>query len=291
MAGVDRADAAPAAGPAVSPPGLTSAEVAERRLDGRGNEVEIATSRPLSVIVRTNVFTRFNAILGVLLAVIIVVGPFQDALFAFVLVLNTLIGVGQEVRAKRTLDRLALISAPRVRVWRDGSVVETAVRDLVVDDEVDVARGDQIPLDGVVLDGVLELDESLLTGESDPVTREAGDEVYSGSFVSSGTGGYRVTRVGTESFAQRLVGEARRFAPARWRAPTMVRFCAGATRPNTDRSSTSRPSSSSPSVDASTGRSAPGTPTSGSPWARVARRRAPSRSWCSSTTSSPPCPR
>ncbi len=197
------------------PTGLTAEDVAQRRRDGRGNEAHIPTSRPLSVIVRTNVFTRFNAILGTLMAVIIVVGPFQDGLFAFILVINTLIGIAQELHAKRTLDHLALVSAPRVRVWRDAVVVETAVADLVVDDVIEVTRGDQIPLDGVVLDGALELDESLLTGEADPVTREPGAEVHSGSFVGSGTGRYRVTKVGTDSFAQHLAGEARRFAPAR----------------------------------------------------------------------------
>jgi cation-transporting ATPase E len=198
-----------------APHGLTADEVAERRRDGRGNDAEVVTSRPLSVILRTNVFTRFNAILGTLMAVIIVIGPFQDGLFAFVLVLNTIIGIAQELRAKRTLDRLALINAPRVRAWRDGTLVDAVVGELVVDDEIELERGDQIPLDGVVVDGVLELDESLLTGESDPVARSAGAEVRSGSFVSSGSGRYRVTRVGADSFAQQLVGEARRFAPAR----------------------------------------------------------------------------
>jgi len=132
--------------------GLTSDEVDERRRAGLGNEVEIPTSRPLSVIIRTNVLTRFNAILGTLMVVIIIVGPFQDGLFAVVLVLNTLIGIGQELRAKRTLDHLAVVSAPRVRVWRDGAPQEIAAGELVVDDVIDASRGDQIPLDGVVAD-------------------------------------------------------------------------------------------------------------------------------------------
>jgi cation-transporting P-type ATPase E len=203
------------AAPAEALLGLTSDEVLERRRAGLGNEAEVPTSRPLSVILRTNVFTRFNAILGTLMAVIIVVGPFQDGLFAFVLVINTLIGIAQELRAKHTLDQLALVSAPGVRVWRDGALREAAVSELVVDDVIDVSRGDQIPLDGVVLDGAAEVDESLLTGEPDPVTRSEGDEVHSGSFVSSGGARYRVTRVGADSFAQHLAGEARRFTTAR----------------------------------------------------------------------------
>ena len=195
--------------------GLTSAEVEERRQRGLGNEEAAPTSRPLGLIIRTNVFTRFNAILAALLAVIVVVGPFQDGLFAIVLVANTVIGIGQELRAKHTLDRLAVLGAPAVKVYRDDQVEVVGVADLVMDDVIELERGDQIPLDGIVLDGNLELDESLLTGEADPMPRPAGAEVHSGSFVSSGSGRYRVTQVGADSFAQALVGEARRFTLAR----------------------------------------------------------------------------
>ncbi len=209
---------APAPAAPTAPLGLTTADVDERRRAGLANDTALPTSRPLGVIIRSNVFTRFNAILGVLMVVIIVVGPFQDGLFAVVLVLNTVIGIGQELRAKRTLDRLALLSAPAVRAWRDGAPVPVPVGQLVVDDVVELGRGDQVPLDGTVLevgDGGLELDESLLTGESGPVERSPGDEVRSGSFVSSGSGRYRATAAGSQSFAQRVATEARRFAPAR----------------------------------------------------------------------------
>jgi len=194
--------------------GLTAAEVADRRGRGLGNEEVASTSRPLSQIIRTNVFTRFNAILATLLAVIIVVGPFQDGLFGVVLVLNTTIGILQEVRAKRTLDRLALLSAPVAHVRRDAAVVDLGAAELVVDDVLELRMGDQVPLDGVVLDGTLELDESLLSGEADPVPKPEGEEVLSGSFVSSGSGTYRVTRTGSESYAQQITGEARRFTLA-----------------------------------------------------------------------------
>jgi cation-transporting ATPase E len=194
---------------------LTAAEVEDRRRRGLGHTEDAGTSRPVTEIVRSNVFTRINAILAVLLAVIIVVGPFQDALFAFVLVFNTAIGIGQELRAKWTLDRLAVLNAPRVRVWRDGAAQEVAAGELVVDAVVDLHRGDQVPLDGEVLDGDLELDESLLTGESDPVPRPAGSPLHSGSFVSSGSGAYRVTAVGSDSYAQAIAGEARRFGLVR----------------------------------------------------------------------------
>ena len=195
-------------------PGLTGTEVEGRRAQGLGNDEPPATSRTFRQIVAANVWTRFNAILSVLLAVIIVVGPFQDGLFGIVLVLNTLIGILQEVRAKVTLDRLALVSAPRARVRRDGATAEVALGELVVDDVVELRPGDQIPLDGVVLSGVMDLDESLLSGEADPVAKLVGGEVLSGSFVSSGSGAYRVTAVGSDSYAQRLANEARQFTMA-----------------------------------------------------------------------------
>ena len=150
----------------VTPPaGLSSAQVAERRSRGLTNASGERTSRPVAEILRANIFTRFNLILGVLLAVILVVGEPQDALFGIVLVTNALIGIGQELRAKRTLDRLAVLSAPRVRVIRDGAPAEIAVEELVADDLVGLRAGDQLVADGVVRDSAsLQADESLLTG-------------------------------------------------------------------------------------------------------------------------------
>src|SRR5690348_10696204 len=124
--------------------GLTSAQVAERRSRGLTNAGGERTSRPVAEILRANILTRFNFILGVLLAVILVAGQPQDALFGIVLVANALIGIGQELRAKRTLDRLAVLSAPRVRVVRDGAPREIAVDEVVADDLVDLRAGDQL---------------------------------------------------------------------------------------------------------------------------------------------------
>ena len=191
--------------------GLTTAEVEARRERGLGNEEHLPTSRSIAHILRANVLTRFNAILGALFAAIVIVGPFQDALFGFVLVLNTAIGVVQEIRAKRTLDRLAVLAAPHVRVRRDGETLEITDDELVVDDLVELGPGDQVPLDGLVVEGFLEVDESLLTGESEPQPKDAGQELLSGSFISSGSGTYRVTKVGSDSYANRLASEARRF--------------------------------------------------------------------------------
>jgi cation-transporting ATPase E len=194
--------------------GLTTAEVEARREAGRGNEDRLPTSRSIAHILRANILTRFNAILGALFAAILVVGPFQDALFGIVLVLNTLIGVVQEIRTKRTLDRLAVLAAPRVCVRRDGDLTPMPAEDLVVDDLVELGAGDQVPLDGLAVDGYFEVDESLLTGESEPQPKEGGQELLSGSFISSGSGVYRVTKVGAESYANRLASEARRFKVA-----------------------------------------------------------------------------
>src|SRR5947209_88571 len=194
--------------------GLTTAEVEARREEGRGNEERLPTSRSIAHILRANILTRFNAILGALFAAILVVGPFQDALFGIVLVLNTLIGVVQEIRTKRTLDRLAVLAAPRACVRRNGEVAPMPAEELVIDDLVELGPGDQVPVDGVTVDGYFEVDESLLTGESEPQPKEAGQELLSGSFISSGSGVYRVTKVGAESYANRLASEARRFTLA-----------------------------------------------------------------------------
>ncbi len=195
--------------------GLTAAEVAERVRDGRVNDVPSAPTRTVAQIVRANIFTRFNAILGAMLAIILVVGPIQDALFGFVLVANALIGIVQELRAKRTLDRLTLLSAPKARVVRDGATDEIAVGEVVLDDVLDLVPGSQVVVDGEVVSTVgLEVDESLLSGEADPVLKQPGDEVLSGSFVAAGGGRYRATRVGAEAYAAKLAADARRFTLA-----------------------------------------------------------------------------
>ncbi|HLN66653.1 MAG TPA: HAD-IC family P-type ATPase [Streptosporangiaceae bacterium] len=195
---------------------MSSAQVAERRSRGLTNAGGERTSRSVAEILRANILTRFNLILGVLLAVILVAGQPQDALFGIVLVSNALIGIGQELRAKRTLDRLAVLSAPRARVIRDGAPHDIAVEELVADDLVDLRAGDQLVADGVVRDSAsLQADESLLTGESEPVDKRAGDRLLSGSFVVAGSGGYQATGVGAEAYARKLAAQARRFTLVR----------------------------------------------------------------------------
>ena len=193
--------------------GLSAAEVQERRRRGEVNDVPAAPTRTIAQIVRANVFTRFNALLGAMLALIVLVGgPYQDALFGVVLVANALIGIVQEIRAKRTLDRLTLLVAPRARALRDGAVVEIPVGEVVLDDILDAPAGAQIVVDGEVVaaDG-LEVDESLLTGESDAVRKRPGDRMLSGSFVAAGSGRYRATAVGADAYAAQIAQDARRF--------------------------------------------------------------------------------
>src|SRR6266487_817440 len=199
--------------------GLTSTQVAQRVANGETNDTARRTSRPVSDIVRANVLTRFNAIVGALAAVVLVTGHPQDALFGLVIVANTGIGVVQELRAKRTLDRLAVLGEEPVRVMRDGAEAELRPQDIVLDDLILVGPGDRIMVDGEITDGPgepgMEVDESLLTGETDPVTKKPGDQVLSGSFVVSGSGAFTAIRVGRRSYAARLEDEASVFSLAR----------------------------------------------------------------------------
>ncbi len=193
--------------------GLTPAEVAARVRAGQVNRVKRGTERSLINVVRANVLTPVNGIMLVLFALILVAGFWQDGLFVGVVISNSVIGVWQEVKARRELRRLEVLNAPVARVVRQGQVVEIDVQEVVADDVLDVGPGDQIVVDGTVLRcSGLQADESLLTGESEPVDKEAGDEVRSGSFVVAGTGRYRATRVGNESYANSLANEAKRFS-------------------------------------------------------------------------------
>ncbi len=192
--------------------GLTGDEVAERIADGRVNAVPDAPVRTLGEIIRANVFTPVNAILLTLLVLILVAEAPGDALFVGVVVSNSIIGVVQELRARRELRRLAVLSAPRARVRRDGEAHEIDVGGVVADDVLEMASGDQVVVDGEVLAAVgLEVDESLLTGESDAVAKAPGERVMSGSFVAAGSGVYRAEGIGAASYAAELSEEARRF--------------------------------------------------------------------------------
>jgi cation-transporting ATPase E len=192
--------------------GLTADEVRERVARGDVNRVDTGTSRSLAEIVRSNTLTRVNAIYLVLFLVVLSTGHLLDGLFGLLIVVNSAAGMIQEVRAKRTLDRLALLNRSPVTVQRAAGVVELDPAELVVDDLVRLAAGDQVPVDGeLVGTSGLEVDESLLTGESEPVLPGPGDRLLSGSVVVAGAGVLRASRVGEDAYAARLSREASAF--------------------------------------------------------------------------------
>ncbi|MFF0111299.1 HAD-IC family P-type ATPase [Streptomyces prasinus] len=207
-----RAGAVRPASPTSPVTGLTSAEVAERVALGQVNDVPVRSSRSLAEIVRANVLTRFNAIIGVLWVIMLGVAPLQDSLFGFVILANTGIGIIQEWRAKKTLDSLAVIGEARPTVRRDGVSAGIGTSRIVLDDLIEIGPGDKVVVDGVCVEAdSLEIDESLLTGEADPVVKRPGDQVMSGSFVVAGGGSFQATRVGREAYAAQLAEEASRF--------------------------------------------------------------------------------
>jgi cation-transporting P-type ATPase E len=191
--------------------GLSQAEAARRLAAGGARPVR-RSSRSYASIVRANVFTVFNLILGVAGGVTLAFAEWQDALFLGVLFANAAIGTGQEVRAKRALDRLTALVAPHATVVRDGEPRQLLVEEVVVGDLVRLGPGDQVVADGTLERADwLRLDESILTGESRAVQRAAGEEIRSGSFVVEGAGEYLVAAVGADSYAERLTGQARSF--------------------------------------------------------------------------------
>jgi cation-transporting ATPase E len=190
--------------------GLTAAEAAAR-LRKLGPPPE-TSSRSVSSIVAGNVFTLFNAIIGVFFVLDLALGLYADSIFGLIAVINSYIGIRQELKAKATLDELAVLVAPRAKVVRDGSVVEALATEVVPGDVVAVGPGDQLVADGEVLaTRGMTLDESMLTGEADGIQKNVGDRVLSGSFCVSGSGHYLVDAVREESYAGRLAGEARTF--------------------------------------------------------------------------------
>ena len=193
--------------------GLTASQVAERISDGRTNAFDQASSRSVWSIVKANVFTLFNAIVLGCFVVLFALGRWQDALFGFSAVANAVIGSVQEFRAKRALDRLALLNAPLARVRRDGIDSEIKPAEVVLDDVLVLRAGDQVSADAVVLHSRgLQLDESMLTGESDAVDTLPAAEVLSGSIVVGGEGLARASKVGADSFANRFAEEAKQFS-------------------------------------------------------------------------------
>lgn len=190
--------------------GLTTNQVMEHRLQGWRNLSVEAPSKTTKDIVRENTFTYFNLIFFVLAVLLIIVGSFRNLTFLPVIIGNTLIGIYQEIRAKNILDKMSMLNAPHAKVVRDGKVQQVASEDLVLDDIVIFSAGNQICADAIVSAGEVQVNESLLTGESDEITKRRGDQLMSGSFVISGKCHARLDKVGEDSYISKLTLEAKK---------------------------------------------------------------------------------
>ena len=195
--------------------GLTSAEVEQRRAEGKSNVNTDIKTRGVRQIFAAHTFTLFNLINLILAILVAFTQSWRNMLFMVVVVLNIGISVFQEIRAKKKVDELAILTRKPVRALRDGAEVELAIEDLVLDDVILIAHGEQIPADSEVLEGDVLVDESLLTGESDSIEKRPGSELFSGSFIVSGNVVARVTRVGAEGYAARISAEAKYMKPVR----------------------------------------------------------------------------
>ncbi|MGN0563192.1 MAG: HAD-IC family P-type ATPase [Candidatus Heritagella sp.] len=191
--------------------GLSQREVDERVAAGKRNVIQNKSSRTISQILRTNICTFFNLLNVILLVLVITVGSVKNMFFILLAVANTLVGTIQEIRAKRTLDKLRILTISHIPVIRDGVQREIPVDQLVPDDIMILKTGSQIPADAVVIDGSVDVNESLLTGESDSIYKTPGTAVLSGSFVTAGTAVCRVTKVGEESYMEQISKEAKVF--------------------------------------------------------------------------------
>ena len=189
--------------------GLSAEQVAEYRENCWTNRAVEPPSKTTAEIVKSNVCTYFNLIFLIIAIFLILAGSFRDLTFLPVIIANTLIGIVQEIKAKKTLEKLSVLNAPKATAIRDGAEVTLAAEDLVLDDIVVFTAGKQICADAVVLEGEVQVNESLLTGESDEITKRPGDELMSGSFIVSGSCKSRLTQVGEDSYISRLTLEAK----------------------------------------------------------------------------------
>ena len=194
--------------------GLTSQEVAERVAAGKVNADAGTKTRTIPRILRDNICTLFNLVNVIIAAAVFWTGAYRNMLFMGVVLFNVGIGIYQEIRSKLTIDKLSVITSTKARAWRDGELATIQIEDIVLDDIIELRRGDQVPSDCEVLEGTVSANESLLTGESDLVHKTAGDELYSGSFVNSGTCTAKVVAVGEDNYATRINNEAKVFKKA-----------------------------------------------------------------------------
>lgn len=191
--------------------GLTDEQVNERIAEGKVNADENPNTRTYKQIIRENTLTFFNFLNLVLLVLVLLVGSYKNAFFVCIIVINTLIGIAQEIRAKKTIDKLAILTARKSVVIREGQKWTVPTEELVLDDVVCLKTGDQVPADARVLEGSVEVNESLLTGESDNLPKNVGDELFSGSFVTAGQACCQIIHVGSDNYASRITSEAKEF--------------------------------------------------------------------------------
>ena len=191
--------------------GLTDQQVNERIAEGKVNADENPNTRTYKQIVRENTLTFFNFLNIVLLVMVLMVGSYRNAFFVMIVIINTLIGIIQEVRAKKTIDKLAILTARKSVVIREGKKWTVPTEELVIDDIVCLKTGDQVPADAKILEGSVEVNESLLTGESDNLPKSEGDELFSGSFITSGEANCQIIHVGKDNYASQITSEAKEF--------------------------------------------------------------------------------
>ncbi len=190
--------------------GLKTAEVSDRQARGQVNKMRKKHSRSCARIVFDNLFTLFNGFNAAIAVCLALVGAWVNIAFLAIIILNAAIGITEEIHAKNMVARLSLIHAPTAAVMRDGKETRVPVEQLVADDVLLLAAGDQVPADAVFLSGAAELNESLLTGEAAAVAKKTGDELLSGSYLTGGRCCARVIRVGEENFAAKLAAEGRK---------------------------------------------------------------------------------
>lgn len=191
--------------------GLTNEEVQERIAQGQVNNNENPNTRTYKQIILENTLTFFNFLNLVLLVLVLLVGSYKNSMFVGIIFINTVIGIIQEVRAKKTIDKLAILTESKTVVLREGKKWKISTEKLVVDDLIFLKAGEQVPADAKILEGSLEVNESLLTGEADNLPKNPGDELFSGSFVTAGQACCQIIHVGSDNYASRITSEAKEF--------------------------------------------------------------------------------
>ena len=191
--------------------GLTNEEVQERIAQGQVNNNENPNTRTYKQIILENTLTFFNFLNLVLLVFVLLVGSYKNSMFVGIIFINTVIGIIQEIRAKKTIDKLAILTESKTVVLREGKKWKISTEKLVVDDLIFLKAGEQVPADAKILEGNLEVNESLLTGEADNLPKNPGDELFSGSFVTAGQACCQIIHVGSDNYASRITSEAKEF--------------------------------------------------------------------------------